>query len=187
MAVVVLVGRSKDTPETSQSAEVEAQVTPAPPQEPMPKPDPVSPADEKLITDPIVEKAIRQELKRIGAPPTGELTKADLENKLQNLTILDLKYTQITDEGLKEVAKLQNLTSLSLGHTKITDAGIKEVAKLQNLEGLGLTGTTISDAGLKEVAKLQKLERLSLSLTKVTKEGVAELKKALPNCQIVGP
>jgi len=37
------------------------------------------------------------------------------------------------------------------------------------------------------VAKLQKLERLYLQDTQVTKAGVAELKKALPNCEIVGP
>ena len=37
---------------------------------------------------------------------------------------------QITDAGLKEVAKLQKLTTLDLMGTKITDAGLKELAKL---------------------------------------------------------
>ncbi|MCH2603405.1 MAG: hypothetical protein MKZ76_10570, partial [Pedosphaera sp.] len=58
MAAVVLVGCSKDTPETSQAAEAEPQVA----SKPTPEPDPVSPADEKLIADPIVEEAIRETL-----------------------------------------------------------------------------------------------------------------------------
>jgi len=105
-----------------------------------------------LIADPIVEKAIREELEK----PEGELTKADLEK----VTKLYLRDTQITDAGLKELAKLQKLTDLRLSGTQITDAGLKEVAKLENLTSLYLGGTKITDAG------------------------VAELKKALPKCFI---
>jgi len=36
------------------------------------------------------------------------------------------------------------------------------------------------------VVKLQKLKTLVLQDTKVTKAGVAQLKKALPNCSIIG-
>ena len=109
-------------------------------------------AEEKLIADPIVEKAIRKELKK----RTGKLTKADLKK----------------------------VTSLSLVRTQITDAGLKEVAKLQKLQRLYLANTKITDAGLKEVAKLQKLKSLYVGNTQITEAGVAELKKALPNCSI---
>ena len=112
-------------------------------------------ADEKLIADPIVEKVVLLSLEK----PEGELTEADLEN----------------------------VTVLALDFTKITDAGLKELANLQKLKVLELSSTEITDAGLKEVAKLQKLERLFLTGTKVTAAGVAELRKALPNCGIAGP
>ena len=102
--------------------------------------------------DPIVEEAIREEIEK----PEGELTKADLEK----VTELDLSFTKITAEGLKEVAKLQNLTKLSLLRTKITDAG------------------------LKEVAKLKKLTSLDLSHSQVTYAGMVELQKAFPKCKI---
>jgi hypothetical protein len=151
MVAVVLVGCSNETPETSQAAEAEAQVTP----EPSPASVPVPPAHEKLIADPIVEKAVRKELEK----SEGELTEADLAK----------------------------VTSLNLMFTQITDAGLKEVAKLQELEQLWLAFTQITDAGLKDVAKLQKLNRFSLIGTKTTDAGVAELKKALPNCIITGP
>ena len=143
MAVVLFVGCSKDTLEISQVAE--------------PEPDPVPSAEEKIISisDPIVERAVRKKLEK----PTGELNGADFEK----VTDLKLDGTQITNEGLKEVAKLQNLTVLSLSYTKITDEGLKELAKLQELEKFKLSGT------------------------QVTKAGVAELQKALPNCNITGP
>ena len=74
-------------------------------------------ANDKLIADPIVEKAIRLQYKK----PEGNITKADLENVYE----LNLGDTQITDAGLKDVAKLQNLEELVLENTQITDEGLK--------------------------------------------------------------
>jgi len=133
-------------------------------------------ANDKLIADPIVEKAIRLQYKK----PEGNITKADLENVYE----LNLGDTQITDAGLRDVAKLQNLEELVLENTQITDEGLKEVAKLQNLKELHLADTKVTDKGLKEVAKLQRLMYFYLHSTKVTKRGMTELKKALPNCEI---
>ena len=142
MATVVLVGCSKDTLETSQAVEAEAQVTPAP----TPEPESAPPADEKLIADAIVEKAIRRSLKK----PEGELTEADLEK----VTVLDLDFTKTTNAGLKEVVKLQKLIELNLRSTKITDEGLNEVAKLKQLTYLSLSFTEITDAGFKDMVKL---------------------------------
>ena len=137
MAAVVLVGCSKDTPETSQAAEAEPQIAS--------KPTPVSPADEKLIADPIVEKAVRKSLKK----PEGELTEADLAK----VTYLDLTDTKITAAGLKEVAKLQKLEELYLNDTNITDVGLKEVAKLQQLAIIDLDFTKVTKTGVAELRK----------------------------------
>jgi len=79
-------------------------------------------ADEKLIADPLIEKAVREKIDK----PMGQLTEADLGEIIN----LFLTNTQITGASLKEVAKLQNLTLLFLNHTIITDAGLKELAKL---------------------------------------------------------
>ena len=86
-----------------------------------PKPNPPAVGPQELIASPIVENAIRQQLKK----PKGELTQADLEK----VTELNLFDTKITDAGLKEVAKLQRLTKLGLSFTKITDAGVAELQK----------------------------------------------------------
>ena len=100
----------------------------------------------KKSLDPILEKAVRKELKK----PTGELTKADLEK----VTALSFRGTKITDSGLKEVAKLQKLETLDLNTTQITDAGLKELAKLQQLGRLILfNNSQITDAGVAELKK----------------------------------
>ena len=127
MAALVLVGCSKDTPETSQATEAEPQVASKPSPEPTPEPTPVSPADEKLIADPIVEKAIREDLKK----PTGELTKADLE-KVTKLHLSNNKLTEVP----KEMEKLTQLMRLYLSFNKLTD--VKGLEKLTQLEWLFL-------------------------------------------------
>jgi len=127
--------------------------------------------------DPIIEEAIRKELKK----PEGKLTKAYLEE----VTRLILNGTKkVTDAGLKEVAKLTQLKGLYLEGTEITDAALKEVAKLKQLNFLALNLTQITDAGLKEVAKLKQLRFVNLKDTKVTKAGVDQLIKVLPKCNI---
>ena len=53
--------------------------------------------------------------------------------------------------GLKELAGLQNLTMLFLHGTLVTDAGLKELAGLQNLTTIDLGETCVTNAGLKEL------------------------------------
>jgi Leucine-rich repeat (LRR) protein len=113
---------------------------------------------EKLITNPIVEKAIKVALNK---PPewstdSNELTKVDLAM----------------------------VTKLSLGSTKITDADLKELAKMQQLTDLDLSYTKITDAGRRDIAKMKQLTDLYLRDTKITDAGAAELRKAMPKCEI---
>ena len=124
----------------------------------------------------IIEKTIRMQLKK----PKGKLTKADLEKVVS----LNLNFTKLTDEGLKELPKLKRLTYLRLFSTQITDAGLKELTKRQQLTAIDLGLTQITDAGLKELPKLKQLTLLNLNDTKVTKAGVAQLRAVFPKCRI---
>ena len=114
------------------------------------------PADEKLITDPIVEKAIREELKK----PTGELTKADLEK----VTLLILSYTELT-EVPKELENLTQLRKLYLWNNKLTD--VKSLKKFTKLERLNLSGNQLTELP-KGLEKLTKLRALHLGDNKLT-------------------
>tara|TARA_B100001123_G_scaffold72501_1_gene81394 strand:+ start:208 stop:858 length:651 start_codon:yes stop_codon:yes gene_type:complete len=147
-----------------------------------------------------IEQAIRKNLKK----PEGKLTSEDLAKvsfidlrghreitdvglkevaKLKNIGGLDLQSTSITDAGLKDVAKLKKLTLLNLNsvlspeNSRITDTGIKEVAKLENLTRLNLYQSLVTDKGLKEISTLRNLFHLGLTSTRITDAGLKEMAK----------
>ena len=141
------------------------------------KPSPKA-ASKKLITDPIVEKAIRKYLKYVkGVMPAGELTKADLDK----LPILHLNGNKLTDVP-KGLEKLTQLEVLNLYNNRLTEIP-KELEKLTHLKQLDLNNNQLTD--VKELEKLTWLRMLNLRHNPaLTKAQIAELQKALPNCKI---
>ena len=146
-----------------------------------------------LIADPILEKEIREILKK----PPGELTKADLEKvtKLiitgkgltdvsalaehKQLTYLNLGDNKVAD--INALAGLNQLTYLNLDINKLTD--VSALAGLTKLENLGLHNNNLED--VTALMGLTKLKTLRLySNPNLTKAQIAELQKALPNCEI---
>ena len=126
---------------------------------------------EKLITDPIVEKAIRKSLKK----PTGELTEADLEK----VKMLNLRNNQLTD--VKGLEKFTHLTLLSLNGNNLTD--VKVLENLKSLKVLYLLDNKLTD--VKGLEKLTQLKQLFLNNNPdLTKAQIDELQKALPKCTI---
>jgi len=140
------------------------------------KPEPPEVATSNLIADATVLKAVSEHLTK----NPGNLTKADLDTIVE----LTLSYTQISDTGLKELAKLKRMTHLYLNNTEITDTGLKELARLKQLKSIALQGSKITDAGVRELLKLPNLIELDLRATKVTKRGVGWVQRALPRCRL---
>lgn len=112
----------------------------------------------------------------------GQLSQ--LEPVSQQVAVLNLARTKVTDDGLKALEPLKNLRRLHLENTKIGDAGLSHVKDLTNLEYLNLYATQVTDSGLSQLEGLKNLRSLYLWQTKVTPAGVETLKKALPHCQI---
>jgi len=195
-AVVALVGCGKATKEKAAkikaaadarvAAEKKATETATIPQQP-------KTTSEKLIVDPIVEKAIRESLKK----PTGELTEADLEK----VTELELDRKQLT--SVKGLEKLTQLESLHLPHNKLTNVkglenltqlkelplddnqltSVKGLEKLTQLEGLWLPRNQLTDVkGLEKLTRLTELDLMDNPA--LTKAQIDELQKALPKCKI---
>ena len=107
--------------------------------------------------------------------PTGELTKADLEN----VTVLNLDFNKLTSvKGLENFTQLQEP---SLYDNQLTN--VKGLEKLTQLEWLFLDGNQLTS--VKGLEKLTQLTYLDLednpALTKAQIDG---LKKALPKCEI---
>jgi Leucine-rich repeat (LRR) protein len=94
----------------------------------------------------------------------------------ETLKDLNLSKTNITDEGLVEVASLPALEKLDLSGTKVTDAGLAHLANLPALRDLNLASTAVTDAGLAQLARLPGLSNLTLVATKITDAGLAHLK-----------
>jgi internalin A len=103
-----------------------------------------------------------------------------LLRRFKDLTALGLRFTRVTDVGLKEVREHKNLTVLNLSAPKITDTGLKELRELKKLKELYLRGTRTTDTGLKELKELNNLTTLVLSSTRITNAGLKELSE-LPN------
>ena len=76
------------------------------------------------------------------------------------------------------------LKTLYTGGTNITDVGLRSIAKMTSLEDLDLVYVKISDAGLKSLAGNKNLKKLSLQQSGITREAAASLHEALPDCVI---
>lgn len=96
---------------------------------------------------------------------------------------LDLTGTDISDESLQYVP--EEVEMLCLRKTSISDGAIKYLVKLPNLKRLNLASTSITDKFIYEISDLKKLRRINLSDTQVTKKAVEELHHTLPSLEII--
>src|SRR5262249_39690729 len=88
---------------------------------------------------------------------------------------LDLSGWNVTNDGLKELARLKHLQSLNLRDTKVTDSGLKDLAGL-NLKDLALPDAALTDLGLKHyLAAIAPPSELDLMTWEVTDAGLKEL------------
>ncbi|KAM4606665.1 uncharacterized protein ACJ7VT_016834 [Polymixia lowei] len=93
----------------------------------------------------------------------------------------------ITDSGLSFLCRLSLLSELDLmDYTQVTDQGVSQLASMTRLKKLSLSNTQVSDAGLPPLRSLQELQELCLDRTAVTSRGVAALITCLPHLQVLG-
>ncbi|MEQ2239730.1 hypothetical protein ILYODFUR_007429 [Ilyodon furcidens] len=105
--------------------------------------------------------------------------------KLTHLT-LPGRHT-VTDGGLAFLCRLTLLSQLDLkDYTQVTDQGVSQLATMTRLKKLSLSNTRVTDAGLSSLRGLQELQELCLDRTAVTSRGVAELITCLPHLQVLG-
>ena len=105
--------------------------------------------------------------------------------QFENLETLDLWYTDISDEGLSEIAKLKKLKTLILKQDRdITNEGLATLGTMKSLEFLDLTETSIDDEGLDALKSLSNLKTLVVAQTGVTREGAETLTESNPKLNI---
>lgn len=90
-----------------------------------------------------------------------------------NLTWLDLGDAKLTPAGWKLLGGMKTLKWLSHRTTEVTEEGLKELANLHRLESLELGA--VGRAGMKVIGKLKNLTELSLAVDDETRKGLEEL------------
>ena len=97
---------------------------------------------------------------------------------LAELEYLQTNQAQVTDEGLKPLAKLKNLRNVKFYHPgkSFSGAGLAHFADLPHLEQLTVAGSReFNDEGMAAVAKLTNLQEFRTWHGGVTQEGVKKL------------
>ncbi len=94
----------------------------------------------------------------------------------EQIAILDLGGTQITDAIFEKLATLPNLTILKLDATAITGKNIELLTSLEHLKSINLTGSNLEEIYLQSFTEFKKLEIAYVFGTKVEGEGVRTLK-----------
>ena len=126
-----------------------------------------------------VEKLVR---KRFGwAMQDGKFT----DEGLAKVGQLFFTNTDLQNTDLKDLSKYPQLSSLGINRSpQVTDEGIRELAKIKQIKKLTLSGPWITDSTLGELGKLTHLEKISVYKSKVTGDGYAKLQHALPGCNV---
>ncbi|RCS52909.1 hypothetical protein DTL42_08775 [Bremerella cremea] len=106
---------------------------------------------------------------------------------LPNLTVLDLRGTQITDDALAHLTGLPKIEQLYVGgsvvtdteptlfHARFTDDAIKPLVELSTLKVLSLAKTDLGDKAIQQLPQLANLEVLFLLGTNVSDDSLDAL------------
>lgn len=82
--------------------------------------------------------------------------------KMKSLRVLGLNDTNVTDEGIKQLAEL-DLREIHLFRTSIGDESLRVISQMPNVVTLNLRDTRISDQGIEYLTNLKNLRKLDLS------------------------
>jgi len=98
--------------------------------------------------------------------------------KLPNLVYLNLSRTLITGKTLGDLAPLKKLTDLELGHNAICNGNLDGVASIQSLRALRIQACQLHDRDLESISHLKNLESLTMHENKmITDNGIKCLAK----------
>jgi len=98
----------------------------------------------------------------------------DLSHRARTLTALGLSGSrQITDAGVRRLARMPSLQHLDLGGTAITDAGMQVLRDLPQLRSLSLASSRVTEAGIGALAHCHELEHLNLWASPATGDAAA--------------
>ena len=99
---------------------------------------------------------------------------------------LQLRHSAVTNGDLEFLEHLcDDVDVVGLEGTKISDAGLAHLLKLRFLDNVDLTDTAITDRGLATLSRMSSLKYIHIEGTRVSLAGVRRLQAALPECEVV--
>ena len=101
-----------------------------------------------------------------------------------NVLELDLSGSNFTDLLADRLEGLENLRILKLQRTAVSDQVIKAIDKLEHLEVFNIYQTNVTDAVLPSLLKMKSLRKLYAWNSKVTAEAVAQLETERPDLSV---
>ncbi len=125
-------------------------------------------------------KSIELHFREGSLTPTGMLSFAELPA----LESLRVEGARLGVDHFKELAKTENIKILDLPNSGLTDESLRHLVKMQSLESLGLQGNPITAKGLLELKVLPNLKNMRLSKGVVSVEDAKGLRSEMPKCEI---
>lgn len=116
--------------------------------------------------------------------PVADLLAELAEAFPEQITWLDIKEGEITNDGLAPLKNLKHLTKLRLEKTPVSDEGMDHLKELVYLEFLNLYGSKVGDQGIDKLSDLRNLRSLYAWDTRVTHNGAKELEKKIGNLEV---
>lgn len=116
--------------------------------------------------------------------PAIDDSRVEFLSGMQNLEVLDARYTLVGSRCAAAISKCRRLESIYLSRTRISDADLSHLLTLRNLTSLFLTDTALTDASVPTLVRMQGLRRLSVRGTEISERGFARLREELPQCEI---
>jgi hypothetical protein len=144
-------------------------------------------------TDDLIEKAsVLTRLERIGIWHATLITPKGTAalKKIPSLKHVNILYSHLTDESLKNIGELHQLKKLYVFRNQFTDIGLSYLKNLDQLEILDIKAnndkvTVITDTGVKYLEGLKNLKELYIVDADVTPEGIQRLREAIPQLKII--
>jgi len=104
---------------------------------------------------------------------------------LPKLASLYVSYTEITDEGMKQLGEIGSLKGIGCGGNRVTAAGIAPLTKLSNLGYLDINNCPlVTDEVFDHLREIPTIRQLDLNRTSVTPEAVERFRASRPECVV---
>jgi uncharacterized membrane protein len=111
---------------------------------------------------------------------------ADLMKLKEQIFSLNLNKIPVGDDDLKTIGKLENLSDLNLNFSNVTGAGLLAMANLKKLKKLSISGILIAKEEIENLLKKQSaVQRIAVWNTGISETELKELRVKFPKREIV--